>query len=85
MLHFSVFLTKRLLKLERSSNNSLRDNGVLNSCDGRTLPFKTTQIPSGRAGNSGDINNTAWGPKRALFTWKYYGPALVTVVYSSLC
>lgn len=64
MLHFSAFLTKRLLKLERGSNNSLRDNGVLNSCDGQALPFETTQIPSGRTGNSGDINNTA------LFTWQ---------------
>lgn len=57
MLHFSVFLTKRLLKLEHRSNNSLHDNG-----DGQALPLEATQIPSGEAGNSGDINNTAWEP-----------------------
>lgn len=84
MLHFSVFLTKRLLKLEHSSNNSLCDNGVLNSCDGQALPFETTQIPSGRTVDSGDINNTAWGPERALLTWQYYGPTLVSVAFSSL-
>lgn len=61
MLPFSD-LTKRLLKLEPSSNNSLCDNGVLNSCAGRALPFETAQIPSSRAGNSGDVNNTAQGP-----------------------
>lgn len=64
MLHFSVFWTERLLKLEHSSNNSFQDNGALNSCDGQAVLFETTQIPSGRAGNSGDINNTAWGPSK---------------------
>lgn len=78
-----IFLSSE--QLEHSSNNSFQDNGVLNSCDGQALLFETTQIPSGRAGSSGDINNTAWGPKQALFTWKYYRPTLVSIAFSSLC